>query len=117
MNNESIASLMKMDLKGLTPNSFREGDSSMYAQFLKHSPPGTTSRMNNTVIKKSKKNTNTDIGVLMYSDKNLMMISEEDEENDDEIRQSKIKSAAAQSMPDRKSVFLLDEDQTFNFQE
>ena len=113
MNNESIASLMKMDLKGLTPNSFREGDSSMYAQFLKHSPPGTTSRMNNTVIKKSKKNTNTDIGVLIYSDKNLMMISEEDPGKDLHLDPGKrcLKNETAQRSciaPERRrSVYLM----------
>ena len=26
LHNESIANLMKMDLRGLTPNSFREGE-------------------------------------------------------------------------------------------
>lgn len=106
-----------MDLKGLTPNSFREGESSMYSQYLKHSPPGTTSRMNNTVIKKSKKteNHNTGNGLLLSSNKDLMMISEE-EEDDDDMRISRRKDASAQSMPARKSVFLLDEDE-FKFKE
>ena len=116
MNNESISSLMKMDLKNLTPNSFREGDSSIYAQFLKHSPPRTTSKVNNTLIKKSKKETNKDVGVLVFSDKNLIMITKEDEEYDHEFSYGEVKSAAAKSLPDRESVFLLDEDQTFNFQ-
>lgn len=86
MNNTSIASLMKMDLRGLTPNSFREGDSSMFAPFLKHSPPGTTSRMNNTEYMKRKKNSNTDVGVMLYSDKNLMIISEEDDETENDFK-------------------------------
>lgn len=107
-----------MDLKGLTPNSFREGESSMYAQYLKHSPPGTTSRMNNTVINKNKKkNTKSGDGALFVSGKDLIMISEEDDENDDDLRASRKKTDAVQSMPDRKSVFLLDEDDTFNFKE
>lgn len=62
LHNESIAMLMKMDLKGLTPNSFREGESSVFHPFLSLDNQ-TKDRMNTTMaVYRTKKMTfkNTD---------------------------------------------------------
>ena len=56
LTNESITALMKMDLRGLTHNSIREGDSSIYAPFLKSSDSkAPLKRLNTTQVFKPAK--------------------------------------------------------------
>ena len=98
MRTNSIASLLKMNIKGLRPDSYMEGDSSEFSRYLSPVKDNYLEKKVNLTMKDRKQVHFEE----SFRAQGLKVIVEEDE---DVYRDTSFKKFRAQSAPERESVF------------